>query len=227
MVLAVERVLRLDLLAVGGVQRRLRRAERVEFVLRIEFRQHLVRLDLVADLAFPLDDPSADAESEVHLVFGADIPGELDLVADRAFFDRDGADRAGQRRFGLGFLVAASREQGERKNADKRADGPARWRMSGGSSQGESSDDNAAVLIVQPLAAQRSGRLSAATDLGQAISGGGRRRRPCGPAAVAAPAMPAAAGSMTAAVAGPMAAATWTMPSAVARPMDRRVTRPD
>ena len=88
MVLAVERVLRLDLLAVGGVQRRLRRTERVEFVLRIEFRQHLVRLDLVADLALPLDDPSANAEGEVHLVFSTDIPGELDLVADRAFSQR-------------------------------------------------------------------------------------------------------------------------------------------
>ena len=139
MVLAVESVLRLDLLALGGVERRLRRAERVEFVLRIELRQHLVRLDLVADLALPLDDPSANAKGEVHLVFSADIPGELDRVADRAFFDRDGADRTGQRRFGLGFLIAAGREQGERQGADERANGSARLRMRGASSQGESS----------------------------------------------------------------------------------------
>src|SRR4029077_18270926 len=67
----------------------------------------------------------------------------------RAFFNRDGADRAGLRRFGLGFLIAASCEQGEPKGADERrggparrgerADGPARWRKSGGWSQGESS----------------------------------------------------------------------------------------
>src|SRR5947208_6179821 len=93
-------------------------------------------------------------KGEVHLVFSADIPGELDLVADRAFLNGDGADRAGQRRFGLGFLIAASREQGERENAKQRAEAPARWRVSGGLSQDESSDDNAAVLIVQPLAAQ-------------------------------------------------------------------------
>ena len=120
-VLAVESVLRLDLLAARGVERRLRRAQRVEFVLRIELRQHLVRLDLVADLALPLDDPSADAEGEVHLVFGADVPGELDRVANLALFDGDGADRARQRRFGLGFLIAAGHEQGERQDADERA----------------------------------------------------------------------------------------------------------
>ena len=110
-VLAVESVLRLDLLGLGRGEGRLRRAERVEFVLRIELRQHLVRLDLIADLALPFDDPPANAEGEVHLVFGADVPGELDRVADRAFFNRDGADRAGLRRLGLGFLIAASREQ--------------------------------------------------------------------------------------------------------------------
>ena len=126
MVLAVERVLRLDLLALGRVERRLRRAERIQFVLRIELRQHLVRFDLVADLALPFDDPPANAEGEVHLVFGADIPGELDRVADRAFFNRDGPDRAGQRRFGLGLLIAARRQQGEPNNADERAKGGAR-----------------------------------------------------------------------------------------------------
>ena len=108
--MAVEIVLRLDLLALGGGQPRLRRAERVEFVLRIELRQHLVRFDLVADLALPLNDPPANAKGEVHLVFSADIPGELDRVPDRAFFDRDGAHRTGQRRFGLRFLIAAGRE---------------------------------------------------------------------------------------------------------------------
>jgi hypothetical protein len=131
MVLAVERILCLDPLALGGVESRLSRAERVEFVLWIEFRQHLVRLGLVADLALPLDDPSANAESEVHLVLGADIPGELDRVADGALFNRDSADRARQRRLGLGLLIAASHEQGECKNANERANASARCRTSG------------------------------------------------------------------------------------------------
>ena len=124
MVLAVEIVLRLDLLALRGVERRLRRAQRIEFVLRIEFRQHLIRLDLVADLAFPLDDPSADAEGEVHLVFRADVPGETDRVANLALFDGDSADRARLRRLGLGLLVAAGQKQRERRDEDERASGP-------------------------------------------------------------------------------------------------------
>ena len=73
--MAVEITLRLDLLGSRGGKRRLRRAERVQFVLRIEFRQHLVRLDLVAHPAFPLDDPPANAEGEVDLVLGPDIDG--------------------------------------------------------------------------------------------------------------------------------------------------------
>ena len=121
MVLAVEIVLRLDFLGLGRGERGLRRAQRVEFVLRIEFRQHLIRLDLVADLALPLDDPSADTEGEVHLVFGADVAGELNRIADLAFFDGDGADGARQRRLGLGFLIAAGHKQGERRGGDERA----------------------------------------------------------------------------------------------------------
>ena len=116
-ILAIEIVLRLDLLAARGVERRLRRAHGIELVLRVELRQHLIRLDLVADLALSLDDPSADAEGEVHLIFGADVPGERDRVANLALFDGDGADRARLRRLGLGFLIAAGHEQPERDNA--------------------------------------------------------------------------------------------------------------
>ena len=59
-VLAVEIVLRLRHLGLGGGERGLRRAQPVELVLRIELGQHLIGLDLIADLALPLDDPSAD-----------------------------------------------------------------------------------------------------------------------------------------------------------------------
>ena len=75
-ILAVEIVLRLGCLGIGGGERGLRRAQPVEFVLRIELGQHLIGLDLVADLALPLDDPSADPEGEIHLVFGPDVAGE-------------------------------------------------------------------------------------------------------------------------------------------------------
>ena len=134
-VLTVEIVLRLDLLGPRGGERRLRRAERVEFVLRIEFRQHLVRLDLVADPALPLDDPPADAEGEIDLVFGPDIAGEHDRIADHALFDGDGADRARLRRLGLGFLIAASQHERERGSDDKRASESARCRITGAWSQ--------------------------------------------------------------------------------------------
>ena len=108
----------------------------VELVLRIELRQHLIRLDLVADLALPLDDPSADAEGEVHLVFGADVPGERDRFADLALFDGDGADRARLRRLGLGFLIAAGHEQRERGGDDERTSASARTRFTGARGQG-------------------------------------------------------------------------------------------
>ena len=120
-VLAIEIVLRLDLLAARGVERRLRRAHAIELVLRVELRQHLIRLDLVADPAFALDNASADAEGEVHFVFGADVPGEGDRVANLPLFDGDRADRTGQRRFGLGFLIAAGDEQRQRRGDDERA----------------------------------------------------------------------------------------------------------
>ena len=68
-VLAVEIVLRLDQLAARGVERRLRRTQRVQFILRIELRQHLIRLDVIADIGRPFDDPPADAEGQRRLVF--------------------------------------------------------------------------------------------------------------------------------------------------------------
>ncbi len=51
-VLAVEIVLRLDFLAARRVERRLRRTHAILLILRIELRQHLIRLDLVADPPF-------------------------------------------------------------------------------------------------------------------------------------------------------------------------------
>jgi hypothetical protein len=46
------------------VKPRLSRTERVQFVLRVEFRQHLIGCDAVADIARPFDDAAADAEGE-------------------------------------------------------------------------------------------------------------------------------------------------------------------
>ena len=174
-VLTVEIVLRLDLLGPRGGERRLRRAERIEFVLRIEFRQHLVRLDLVADPALPLDDPPADAEGEIDLVFGPDIAGEHDRIANHALFDSDSADRARLRRFGLGFLIAASREHGERENADKRAN--ARLSISGAWSQGESSHGHRAGAYrarAEGATIRDVGRSALSRRMG--LSDGGRRR---------------------------------------------------
>jgi len=164
-VLTVEIVLRLDLLGPRGGERRLRRAERIEFVLRIEFRQHLVGLDLVADPALALDDPPADAEGEIDLVLGADIAGEHHRIANHALFDSDGADRARLRRFGLGFLIAAGQKQSERGRDEKGANKAARCRMTGTWSQ---------VAVLWP-------------EVGQCLSRkrGGRNERGLGPAYIA------------------------------------------
>ena len=92
--LAIELIARLDQLPFGRGKRRLRRAQRVQFVLRIELGQHLIRLDMVADVGQPFDDAPADAEGERRLVFGLDLSGEDDRVADFALRDRDRAHRA-------------------------------------------------------------------------------------------------------------------------------------
>ena len=131
MVLTVEIVLRFHLLGPRGGERRLRRAERVEFVLRIEFRQHLVRLDLVADPALALDDPPADPEGEIDLVLSPDIAGQDHQISHHALFHRDGADRARLGWLGLGFLIAPRQQKRQRGGYDERAGEAARCRMRG------------------------------------------------------------------------------------------------
>ena len=178
MVLAIESVLRLDLLAAGGVQRRLRRAHAIELVLGIEFRQHLIRLDLVADLALALDDPSADAEGEVDLVFGADVAGETDRFANLAFFNGDGADRARLWRLGLGLLIAAGDEQRESRCGDERANAPPRSRMSGAGAKANPLTGNAArAYRASAEGATIRDVCRSAPMASDALSGGGRRRR--------------------------------------------------
>src|SRR5580698_4089816 len=217
-VLAIEGVLRLDLLGLRGGQRRLRRAQRVELVLRIELRQHLIWLDLVADLALPFDNPPANAEGEVHLVFSADVACELDRIADRALFHRDRADRTGQRGLGLRLLIAASHEQGERQGADQRANTSARWRLRGAWGQNKSSHGQrarayrayaAGATIRNPARCALSPRMRSAAVVASTAS----------VAAAVSTAMAAAARTMSAAVPGSVAAATGAMSAAMTRPV--------
>ena len=50
------------------------RAQRVQFVLRIELGQDLIGLDLVADIDHALDDPPADAKGERNFLFRLNGP---------------------------------------------------------------------------------------------------------------------------------------------------------
>ena len=150
----------------------------IELVLWIEFRQHLIRLDLVADPALALDDPSADAEGEVDLVFGADVAGETDRFANLALLDGDSADRARLWRLGLGLLIAAGDEQRESRCGDERADAPPRRGSGLHRAKANPLTDNAAVLIGRALEGATIRKAVRSAPLASdALSGDGRRRR--------------------------------------------------
>jgi hypothetical protein len=101
--LPVEGIACLDDAAFGGRQRGLGGAQRVQFVLRVEPGQYLVRLDPIADIHQPLEDPAADAERERRLVFGADLSGEHHGLGRAAQFGGYCAD--GPRDYCLLFVL--------------------------------------------------------------------------------------------------------------------------
>ena len=82
MALAIEVVASLDQLSLGSRNGGPRRSQAVQLVLRVEFGQHLVRLDMIANASQSLDDSTAYAEGESRLVFGLNLPREGDRFAD-------------------------------------------------------------------------------------------------------------------------------------------------
>ena len=112
--LTIEVVARLQQLTFGGGQRGCRRAQRVQFVHRIERRQHLVGFDPVADVGEPLQDSSADAKRERHFVLRENLSGQSDRFADVAFGRRDRAHGTRRSRFGDLLFPARAEHQSDR-----------------------------------------------------------------------------------------------------------------
>ena len=113
--LPLEIVTRFRQLAFRGGQGGSRRSQGVRLVLRIEFRQDLVRLDVIADASRSLDDPPANAKGESRLVFCQYLPGQYHHFAMHALFGSNGSNRARPRSFGFGTPVAAREQHGERR----------------------------------------------------------------------------------------------------------------
>jgi hypothetical protein len=113
--LALEGVGRLDQATFRGRQRRLGRTQGVQFILRVELRQHLVWRDTIADIACSLDDAAADAEGERGFVLGADLSGQDDHFAGAALRGGDRADRPRLDRLGFGLLLATGNQQRNRR----------------------------------------------------------------------------------------------------------------
>ena len=143
-------------------QRRLRAAQFVELVLRVEARQHLPVLHRRPDSDKSLGKPAADAEGERGAVLRFDMSGEGDVRRGGRSLDRDGPDRPHGRRRGV--RTAAARCAGEHRcngcrgtcepDDCDRVDHPA------ATGRGRSTFGNHARTRCFPLRSGRHGRLS-------------------------------------------------------------------
>ena len=104
--LALEVIARSRQFTLGRRETGLGRAQRVHLVLRFEPRQHLSRLDPVAELEIAFEHPASDAKAERRLVDRLDASGERSHVTRPALLDRDGANRTGLRGGTLDFRLA-------------------------------------------------------------------------------------------------------------------------
>jgi len=83
--LSVEVAARIGQLSSRGSERRFRRAQSIELILRVEFGEHLSGLDAVADIDRSFDHPPGDAKGKRRLVFGLDVPGQYHGFAGLSF----------------------------------------------------------------------------------------------------------------------------------------------
>ena len=105
-----------------------RRAQGVQLVSRIEFRQHLIGLDAIAHARLPFDDPSPDPKRERDLLFSQNLPCKQDRLAKLAFSCDHGAHRTRRRRPSGGLLLAPAHEDGHAQ-ADKNHRRPSESRL--------------------------------------------------------------------------------------------------
>ena len=113
--LALERIARLHQFPLRGGKSGPRRPQGVQFILRVEFRQHLIWFDMIADAGRSFDDPPADAKGESRLVFGLNLPGQHHRFAKLAFFGGHRPNRTRLRGFGLCLPLTARKQQGKRR----------------------------------------------------------------------------------------------------------------
>jgi hypothetical protein len=83
--------------------------------LRVEFRQDLVWLDAIANVGQSFDNATADAKGERRLVFGHDLSGQYDQLADVTLLDCDRPNRARLGSLDLCIWLTAREQQGERR----------------------------------------------------------------------------------------------------------------
>src|SRR5262249_32951011 len=112
--LAIEVVADFHQLSLCRGKRRLGRPQGVELVLRVEPRQHLIRLDLFADVGAPSEDAAADTERQRGLVLGADLSRQNDLLANMPLLGGRGPNWARRRRIGLGSRLATGEQDRDR-----------------------------------------------------------------------------------------------------------------
>src|SRR5262249_38759200 len=79
---------------------------RIEFVLWIELRHHLVRFEPIADIGRALDHAPADAKSQTRFVLSLYSPGKCNRFPALALNDGHRADRTHFRRCGFGVGLA-------------------------------------------------------------------------------------------------------------------------
>jgi len=99
-----------------GRERRPRRAQRVQFVLRVELRQHLIRRDPVAYARRPLEHPPADAEGERRFLLRQDLAGENDRLTELALLCDHDANRVRRRSLGRRLALAARGDERKRRS---------------------------------------------------------------------------------------------------------------
>jgi hypothetical protein len=89
----------------------LSRAQRVELVLRFEFRDYLARFHPIPDIDGPFDHSSANTKRQSGLDLGLDAPSERDSFAEFTLLYRYGTDRTNLGRRCCVLALAAGKEE--------------------------------------------------------------------------------------------------------------------
>ena len=109
-------------LRLGRRNARLRGAQGIELVLRLELGHDLSGLDVIADIDGAFDHPSGDAKGQTCFVFRLDTAGIGDGLADLALHHGHRPHRTNLRRGGVGLRLAGRQQsQGEPGQQESRS----------------------------------------------------------------------------------------------------------